>query len=157
VWRTRAHQQHPGRRAHHGRALQWLRDAERAGTYSADGHRCHHHLRRMARRHAAPAPTLKRRRPADETYTAWREARQTSTREDRMPRALIAAVTLVGVALAGASATAEAQEKHTIGVSYQNLAFPYVAALQKAAQNACKALGVQCVETDAVNDTEKEL
>jgi ABC-type sugar transport system substrate-binding protein len=45
----------------------------------------------------------------------------------------------------------------TIGISYQNLAFPYVAALQKAAQNACKALGVNCVEADAVNDTNKEL
>ncbi len=45
----------------------------------------------------------------------------------------------------------------TIGISYQNLAFPYVAALQKAAENACKALGVDCIETDAVNDTNKEL
>ena len=50
-----------------------------------------------------------------------------------------------------------AQEKMTIGISYQNLAFPYVAALQKAAENACKALGVDCVEADAVNDTNKEL
>ena len=45
----------------------------------------------------------------------------------------------------------------TIGISYQNLAFPYVAALQKAAQNACKALDVTCIEADAVNDTNKEL
>ena len=45
----------------------------------------------------------------------------------------------------------------TIGISYQNLAFPYVAALQKAAQNACKALDVNCFEADAVNDTNKEL
>lgn len=52
---------------------------------------------------------------------------------------------------------AHAQGKMTIGVSYQNLAFPYVAALQKAAENACKALGVDCVEADAVNDTNKEL
>jgi inositol transport system substrate-binding protein len=52
---------------------------------------------------------------------------------------------------------ARAQEKASIGVSYQNLAFPYVAALQKAAQNACKALGADCVEADAVNDTNKEL
>jgi inositol transport system substrate-binding protein len=52
---------------------------------------------------------------------------------------------------------ANAQDKVTIGVSYQNLAFPYVAALQKAAQNACKALSVTCVEADAVNDTNKEL
>ena len=64
--------------------------------------------------------------------------------------------TLAGTAslalLAGSPASAE-----SIGVSYQNLAFPYVAALKKAAENACKALGVECVETDAVNDTNKEL
>src|SRR5579872_416723 len=53
--------------------------------------------------------------------------------------------------------SASAQEKASIGISYQNLAFPYVAALQKAAQNACKALDVNCIETDAVNDTNKEL
>ena len=45
----------------------------------------------------------------------------------------------------------------TIGISYQNLAFPFVAALQKAAQNTCKALDVNCIEADAVNDTNKEL
>src|SRR5436190_18491589 len=50
-----------------------------------------------------------------------------------------------------------AEDKMTIGISYQNLAFPYVAALQKAAQNACKALDVNCIEADAVNDTNKEL
>ena len=50
-----------------------------------------------------------------------------------------------------------AEDKMTIGISYQNLAFPFVAALQKAAQNACKALDVNCVEADAVNDTNKEL
>ena len=64
--------------------------------------------------------------------------------------------TIVGTAslalLAGSPASAE-----SIGVSYQNLAFPYVAALKKAAENAYKALGVECVETDAVNDTNKEL
>ena len=52
---------------------------------------------------------------------------------------------------------AHAEDKITIGISYQNLAFPYVAALQKAAQNACKALDVNCIEADAVNDTNKEL
>jgi len=46
---------------------------------------------------------------------------------------------------------------YVIGVSYQNLAFPYVAALQKAAQDKAKALGVKLVETDAFNDTNKEL
>jgi inositol transport system substrate-binding protein len=58
-----------------------------------------------------------------------------------------------GIAISGA---AGAQDM-TIGISYQNLAFPYVAALQKAAENACKALAVDCIETDAVNDTNKEL
>jgi ABC-type sugar transport system substrate-binding protein len=65
----------------------------------------------------------------------------------------------IGIA-AGAvllAAPAAAQDKLTIGISYQNLAFPFVAALQKAAQNACKALDVTCIETDAVNDTNKEL
>src|ERR1700722_773703 len=59
--------------------------------------------------------------------------------------------------LAASSGALKAQEKMTIGISYQNLAFPYVAALQKAAENACKALGVDCIEADAVNDTNKEL
>jgi ABC-type sugar transport system substrate-binding protein len=61
-------------------------------------------------------------------------------------------MTIVAMTVAG-----HAADKITIGVSYQNLAFPYVAALQKAAQNACKALDVTCVEADAVNDTNKEL
>jgi ABC-type sugar transport system substrate-binding protein len=67
-------------------------------------------------------------------------------------------VTLMAAAavFAGASGP-RAEEKITIGISYQNLAFPFVAALQKAAQNACKALDVNCIETDAVNDTNKEL
>lgn len=64
-----------------------------------------------------------------------------------------------GLALAGAglATAARAADKPVIGISYQNLAFPFVAALQKAAQNACKALDVTCVEADAVNDTDKEL
>ena len=66
--------------------------------------------------------------------------------------ALLAAGPLL---LAGGSASA--QEKMTIGISYQNLAFPFVAALQKAAQNACAAMDVECIEADAVNDTAKEL
>lgn len=56
-----------------------------------------------------------------------------------------------------AAGSVRAQEPVSIGVSYQNLAFPFVAALQKAAQNACTALKVTCVEADAVNDTNKEL
>jgi inositol transport system substrate-binding protein len=59
--------------------------------------------------------------------------------------------------LGGSGGALKAQEKLTIGISYQNLAFPYVAALQKAAENACKALGVECIEADAFNDTNKEL
>jgi ABC-type sugar transport system substrate-binding protein len=68
------------------------------------------------------------------------------------------AVTLVAAAaLLGAVSGLRAEDKITIGISYQNLAFPFVAALQKAAQNACTALGVECIEADAVNDTNKEL
>jgi ABC-type sugar transport system substrate-binding protein len=50
-----------------------------------------------------------------------------------------------------------AQKEWVIGVSYQNLAFPYVAAMQKAIQNRAKELGVKLIETDAFNDTNKEL
>ncbi|HMN87628.1 MAG TPA: sugar ABC transporter substrate-binding protein [Bauldia sp.] len=68
------------------------------------------------------------------------------------------ALTLVAAAaLLGAVTGLKAEDKITIGISYQNLAFPFVAALQKAAQNACTALGVECIEADAVNDTNKEL
>src|SRR4029078_3515769 len=49
------------------------------------------------------------------------------------------------------------EDKITIGISYQNLAFPFVAALQKAAQNTCKALDVNCIGGDAVKDTNKAL
>lgn len=65
----------------------------------------------------------------------------------------VAAAALAAFGFSG-SAMAEGM---TIGISYQNLAFPYVAALQKAAENACKALGVNCIEADAANDTNKEL
>jgi inositol transport system substrate-binding protein len=44
-----------------------------------------------------------------------------------------------------------------LGVSYQNLAFPYVAAMQKAIQNRAAAMGVKIIEADAFNDTNKEL
>ncbi len=49
------------------------------------------------------------------------------------------------------------KKQYTMGVSYQNLAFPYVAALQKAMENRPQALGVKLIETDAQNDTNKEL
>ena len=74
-----------------------------------------------------------------------------------MKASCIATLLAAGVVAAIAAPGARADEKMTIGISYQNLAFPYVAALQKAAQNACKALGVTCIEADAVNDTNKEL
>src|SRR5207245_11550491 len=67
--------------------------------------------------------------------------------------ALAIALMLLTIGAVGAAAAAQ---PWTFGVSYQNLAFPYVAALQKAAQAACKALAVKCLETDAFNDTEKE-
>ena len=73
-----------------------------------------------------------------------------------MRRYFVSTVLVAGAIAAGPGAL-RAQEKMTIGISYQNLAFPYVAALQKAAQNACKALNVACLEADAVNDTNKEL
>src|SRR5256886_13395957 len=71
-------------------------------------------------------------------------------------KALAVAIALVLLTI-GAVGAAAAAQPWTFGVSYQNLAFPYVAALQKAAQAACKALAVKCLETDAFNDTEKEL
>ena len=75
----------------------------------------------------------------------------------KLRKHFIAKAVVIGAALACGASGARAQEKMTIGISYQNLAFPYVAALQKAAENACKALDVNCVEADAVNDTNKEL
>jgi len=51
----------------------------------------------------------------------------------------------------------KAQKAWVIGVSYQNLAFPYVAAMQKAIQNRAKTVGVKIIEADAFNDTNKEL
>jgi inositol transport system substrate-binding protein len=74
-----------------------------------------------------------------------------------MRKTIVAAAVFAGAASLLGNGDASAQEKYVIGISYQNLAFPYVAALQKASENACRALGVQCLETDAVNDTDKEL
>jgi ABC-type sugar transport system substrate-binding protein len=51
----------------------------------------------------------------------------------------------------------KADKEWVLGVSYQNLAFPYVAAMQKAIQNRAAAVGVKIIETDAFNDTNKEL
>ena len=44
-----------------------------------------------------------------------------------------------------------------VGVSYQALRFPFVAALQRAAQARAAALGVELVEADAGNDVSAEL
>jgi ABC-type sugar transport system substrate-binding protein len=74
-----------------------------------------------------------------------------------MNRNLFLPAIVACTALVAQGSGAIAQEKMTIGISYQNLAFPFVAALQKAAQNTCKALDVNCIEADAVNDTNKEL
>jgi inositol transport system substrate-binding protein len=74
-----------------------------------------------------------------------------------MKKSRVSTLLIACASIAIATSGTCAEEKMTIGISYQNLAFPYVAALQKAAQNACKALSVTCVETDAVNDTNKEL
>jgi ribose transport system substrate-binding protein len=74
-----------------------------------------------------------------------------------MNKRFVSTLLIACAAAAIVAQQARAQEKMTIGISYQNLAFPYVAALQKAAENACKALAVTCIETDAVNDTNKEL
>ena len=74
-----------------------------------------------------------------------------------MPKHVTSMLAIAAGLLAGSGGALKAQEKMTIGISYQNLAFPYVAALQKAAENACKALGVDCIEADAGNDTNKEL
>jgi ribose transport system substrate-binding protein len=57
----------------------------------------------------------------------------------------------------GPGQSPEKARVYVIGASYQNLAFPYVAALQKAAQTEAARLGVKLIETDAYNDTSKEL
>jgi ABC-type sugar transport system substrate-binding protein len=74
--------------------------------------------------------------------------------------ALVVGFSVSAVAMmpaASSAAATQADAPMTIGISYQNLAFPYVAALQAAARNACDALAVNCVEADAANDTNKEL
>ncbi len=75
-----------------------------------------------------------------------------------MSARILAVGLMIALLAVGSSGMSSAATKQwTIGVSYQNLAFPYVAALQKAAEASCKALGVKCIESDAFNDTEKEL
>ena len=55
------------------------------------------------------------------------------------------------------NSASKAQKEWVLGVSYQNLAFPYVAAMQKAIQNRAAQMGVKIIEADAFNDTNKEL
>jgi len=71
------------------------------------------------------------------------------------PLALI--LSLLGACTKEKAPGPEQKKEFVIGVSYQNLAFPYVAALQKAAENKAMELGVRLIETDAFNDTGKEL
>ncbi len=47
--------------------------------------------------------------------------------------------------------------RYVIGVSYQALRFPFVAALQRAAQGRAEELSVRLVEADAGNDASTEL
>ena len=71
---------------------------------------------------------------------------------------LLTVCLLTGAALAATVPAVNAQdEKVTIGISVQNLAFPYAAALLKAAEDACAALDMTCISTDAVSDTSTEL
>jgi len=70
---------------------------------------------------------------------------------------MLAAISACKTSKAPGQAPKEPEKESVIGVSYQNLAFPYVAALQKACQNQAQKLGVKLIETDACNDTNKEL
>jgi len=70
---------------------------------------------------------------------------------------MLAAVAACKTSKAPEQAPKEPKKQFVIGVSYQNLAFLYVAALQKAGQNQAAKLGVRLIETDAYNDTNKEL
>ena len=74
-----------------------------------------------------------------------------------MRRQLLVTLMAAGASLLAAAAPLHAEDKITIGISVQNLAFPYAAALKKAADDACAALGMTCITTDAVSDTSVEL
>jgi ABC-type sugar transport system substrate-binding protein len=70
---------------------------------------------------------------------------------------VLATLVAAGAALLATGPQLSAQENITMGISVQNLAFPYAAALKKAAQDACTALKMTCIFTDAVSDTSVEL
>ncbi len=73
--------------------------------------------------------------------------------KNRFAVALVSIGTLVGFA----PGIAAAQEKMTIGISNPNLAFPFAAALQKAAEATCAKLDINCISADAALDTGREL
>jgi ABC-type sugar transport system substrate-binding protein len=70
-----------------------------------------------------------------------------------------ATIAVAGCGSSGGSGSSgsSAAKNYRIGVSYQNLAFPFVAALKVAADNKASQLGVTLVDTDAKNDTGTEL
>lgn len=71
---------------------------------------------------------------------------------------LLTILVAAGAAVLSSTHLLSAEEKKlTIGISVQNLAFPYAAALKKAAEDACAALNMTCLVTDAVSDTSTEL
>jgi inositol transport system substrate-binding protein len=74
-----------------------------------------------------------------------------------MGRPIVSMLLIACAASAIAAADARAQEKITIGISNPNLAFPFAAALQKAGDDTCKALDINCISTDAALDTDREL
>lgn len=64
---------------------------------------------------------------------------------------------LLGLACSREGSAPPAEARPRIGVSYQALRFPFVAALQRAAQARAAQLGVELVEADAGNDVAAEL
>jgi ABC-type sugar transport system substrate-binding protein len=74
-----------------------------------------------------------------------------------MRRKLLITLIAAGATVLASGPQLRAEDKITIGISVQNLAFPYAAALKKAADEACAALNMTCITTDAVSDTSVEL
>ena len=72
-------------------------------------------------------------------------------------RKQLAIMAIAYAAWTAAIGAASAQEKMTIGISNPNLAFPFAAALQRAGDETCKALDINCISTDAALDTDREL
>jgi ABC-type sugar transport system substrate-binding protein len=73
-------------------------------------------------------------------------------------RSSICAFAVLALACSGGSGEpADAAARPRIGVSYQALRFPFVAALQRAARARAGELGVELIEADAGNDVATEL